>query len=218
MKRIFTLALAALMLFALAACGETQSAATPTPAATPDTVPVETPATTESPAATDDAGVADGSNILIAYFSWSGNTEAVAGMIQSEVGGDLFEIAPAEPYTEDYDELLDIARDEQSSGARPALADTVDNWDSYDKVFVGYPNWWSDAPMAVYTFLESYDWTGKTLVPFNTSASGGFGRSLDSVAESAPGATILEGFTVRSSALDGAQADVSAWLAGLGLA
>lgn len=218
MKRIFTLALAALMLFALAACGETQSAATPTPAATPDTVPVETPATTESPAATDDAGVADGSNILIAYFSWSGNTEAVAGMIQSEVGGDLFEIAPAEPYTEDYDELLDIARDEQSSGARPALADTVDNWDSYDTVFVGYPNWWSDAPMAVYTFLESYDWTGKTLVPFNTSASGGFGRSLDSVAESAPGATILEGFTVRSSALDGAQADVSAWLAGLGLA
>ena len=218
MKRIFTLALAALMLFALAACGETQSAATPTPAATPDTVPVETPATTESPAATDDAGVADGSNILIAYFSWSGNTEAVAGMIQSEVGGDLFEIAPAEPYTEDYDELLDIARDEQSSGARPALADTVDNWDSYDTVFVGYPNWWSDAPMAVYTFLESYDWTGKTLVPFNTSASGGFGRSLDSVAESAPSATILEGFTVRSSALDGAQADVSAWLAGLGLA
>ena len=218
MKRIFTLALAALMLFALAACGETQSAATPTPAATPDTVPAETPATTESPAADDDTGAADGSNILIAYFSWSGNTEAVAGMIQSETGGDLFEIAPAEPYTEDYDELLDIARDEQSSGARPALADTVDNWDSYDTVFVGYPNWWSDAPMAVYTFLESYDWTGKTLVPFNTSASGGFGRSLDSIAESAPGATILDGFTVRSSALDGAQADVSAWLAGLGLA
>ncbi len=218
MKRIFTLALAALMLFALAACGETQSAATPTPAATPDTVPAETPATTESPAATDDAGVADGSNILIAYFSWSGNTEAVAGMIQSEVGGDLFEIAPAEPYTDDYDTLLDIARDEQSSGARPALADTVDNWDSYDTVFVGYPNWWSDAPMAVYTFLESYDWTGKTLVPFNTSASGGFGRSLDSIAESDPGATILDGFTVRASGLDGAEADVSAWLAGLGLA
>lgn len=218
MKRIFTLALAALMLFALAACGEMQSAATPTPAATPDTVPAETPATTESPAATDDAGVADGSNILIAYFSWSGNTEAVAGMIQSEVGGDLFEIAPAEPYTDDYDTLLDIARDEQSSGARPALADTVDNWDSYDTVFVGYPNWWSDAPMAVYTFLESYDWTGKTLVPFNTSASGGFGRSLDSIAEIAPGATILEGFTVRASGLDGAEADVSAWLAGLGLA
>lgn len=217
MKRIFTLALAALMLFALAACGETQSAATPTPAATPDTVPAETPATTESPAADDDTGAADGSNILIAYFSWSGNTEAVAGMIQSETGGDLFEIAPAEPYTEDYDELLDIARDEQSSGARPALADTVDNWEDYDTVFVGFPNWWSDAPMAVYTFLESYDWTGKTLVPFNTSASGGFGRSLDSIAESAPGATILDGFTVRASGLDGAEADVSAWLAGLNL-
>ena len=72
--------------------------------------------------------------------------------------------------------------------------------------------------MAVYTFLESYDWTGKTLVPFNTSSSGGFGRSLDGIAESAPSANILEGFTVRAGNLDGAQADVSAWLAGLGLA
>ena len=214
MRRILTLALAALMLLALAACGDAQSAATPVPVTTPDAAPAGTEAIT----ATEPPEADGGRGILVAYFSWSGNTEAVAGMIQSETGGDLFEIAPAEPYTEDYDELLDIARDEQSSGARPALADTVDNWDDYDTVFVGYPNWWSDAPMAVYTFLESYDWTGKTLVPFNTSASGGFGRSLNSVAESAPGATILEGFTVRSSALDGAQADVSAWLTGLGLA
>ena len=213
MKRILTLALAALMVFALAACGDAQSAATPTPAATPDA----TQNVTEAATATEAPETAGESSILIAYFSWSGNTEAVAGMIQSEVGGDLFEIAPAEAYTEDYDTLLDIARDEQSSGARPALSNTVDNWEDYDAVFVGFPNWWSDAPMAVYTFLESYDWTGKTLVPFNTSSSGGFGRSLDGVAESASGANILEGFTVRSSALDGAQADVSAWLAGLNL-
>lgn len=214
MKRILTLALAALIVFTLAACGDAQSAATPEPAATP----AATPNVTEEVTATEAPETAGASSILIAYFSWSGNTEALAGMIQSETGGDLFEIAPAEAYTEDYDALLDIARDEQSSGVRPALADAVDNWDGYDVVFVGYPNWWSDAPMAVYTFLESYDWTGKTLVPFNTSSSGGFGRSLDGVAESASGANILEGFTVRAGSLDGAQADVSAWLAGLGLA
>ena len=89
----------------------------------------------------------------------------------------MFQIETAEPYTDDYDTLLDIARMEQQEGARPQLAGQVENWDSYDVIFVGYPNWWSDAPMAVYTFLESYDFTGKTLIPFNTSASGGFGRA-----------------------------------------
>ncbi len=156
-------------------------------------------------------------NILIAYFSWSGNTEALAGMIQSEVGGDLFRIETAEPYTDDYDTLLDIAQAEQQEGARPQLSGQVENWDSYDVIFVGYPNWWSDAPMAVYTFLESYDFAGKTLIPFNTSASGGFGRSLSGVEESAPGATILDGFTVTGDNVENAAGDVSAWISGLGL-
>ena len=83
----------------------------------------------------------DGQNILIAYFSWSGNTEELAGMIQSETGGELFEIEPAEPYTEDYDALLDQAQQEQRENARPELAAQVENWDSYDVIFVGFPNW-----------------------------------------------------------------------------
>ena len=93
-------------------------------------------------------------NILIAYFSWSGNTEAVAQIIAEQTGGDLFAIEPATPYTDDYDELLDVARQEQSEDARPELAAQVENWADYDVIFVGYPNWWSDAPMAVYTFLN----------------------------------------------------------------
>ena len=117
---------------------------------------------------------AGGEGVLVAYFSWSGNTEQVAQIIQQETGGELFKIDTAEPYTDDYDELLDMARQEQSDGARPELAGQVEDWDSYDIVFLGYPNWWNDAPMAVYTFLESYDFTGKTLIPFNTSSSGGF--------------------------------------------
>ena len=93
----------------------------------------------------------------------------------------------------------------------------MENWENYDVIFVGYPNWWSDAPMAVYTFLESYDFTGKTLVPFNTSASGGFGRSLDGIAESAAGATILEGIALTEGELADAQNAVTEWLAALEL-
>ncbi len=156
-------------------------------------------------------------NILIAYFSWSGNTEAVAQIIAEQTGGDLFAIEPATPYTDDYDELLDVARQEQSEDARPELAAQVENWADYDVIFVGYPNWWSDAPMAVYTFLESYDCTGKTLIPFNTSASGGFGRSLDGIAESAAGAAILEGLGLTSGELEGAEDAVTAWLDKLAL-
>ena len=127
------------------------------------------------------------------------------------------ETAAPEETTDDYDELLDIARQEQAEEARPELAAQVENWDSYDMVFVGYPNWWSDAPMAVYTFLESCDWTGKTLVPFNTSASGGFGRSLSGIEESAAGAEVLEGLDLTESELSDAESRISEWLTGLGL-
>ena len=215
-KKIFGTVLLCMMVFTLAACRQSQgsSAAAGTDSSAAELVSRQETDETESGA--EETGNGTG-NILIAYFSWSGNTEAVAGMIQEEVGGDLFEIAPAEPYTEDYDTLLEIAQTEQQEEARPELAAQVENWDSYDIIFVGYPNWWSDAPMAVYTFLESYDFTGKTLIPFNTSASGGFGRSLSGIEESAAGAEILEGFTVTSDQVEGAQEDVSAWISGLGL-
>ena len=173
---------------------------------------------TAETAVAEEAETENGQNILIAYFSWSGNTEELAGIIQSETGGELFEIEPAEPYTEDYDALLDQAQQEQQENARPELAVQVENWDSYDVIFVGYPNWWSDAPMAVLSFLESYDCTGKTIVPFNTSGGGGFGNSLASIEESAAGAEILEGFTVAGDNVSSAQADVNEWISSLGLA
>ena len=185
------------------------STAEDTPAPSESETPAVTPDTSETPV------TGDSSSVLIAYFSWSGNTEQVAQIIQQETGGDLFEIAPATPYTDDYNELLDIAQQEQADNARPELAGQVENWDQYDIVFVGYPNWWGDAPMAVYTFLESYDWSGKTLVPFNSSASGGFGRSLSGLEESAAGASILEGISFTERTIGDAQSDVAAWLDGL---
>ena len=233
MKKWTALFLALAMAISLAACGHSgnqentpeppasvngstgEETSDPTDMEAPAEEPSEDPA--EEPAESEMPTTGDSSSVLIAYFSWSGNTEQVAQIIQQEMGGDLFEIAPATAYTDDYNELLDIAQQEQSDNARPELTGQVESWEQYDTVFVGYPNWWSDAPMAVYTFLESYDWSGKTLIPFNTSASGGFGRSLSGLEESASGATILEGISFTERTLGDAQSEVTAWLDGLGL-
>ena len=222
MKRILGMLLACTMVFTLAGCSN--GSTTTSQSGETGSVVIETPSQieeggTESTAQTNEIGEtgSEEGGVLVAYFSWSGNTETVADLIAQQTGGDLFEIVPATPYTDDYDTLLDVARQEQSEDARPALASTVENWDSYDVVFVGYPNWWSDAPMAVYTFLESHDFTGKTLIPFNTSSSGGFGRSLSGVTQSAPGAEILEGLALTESELDDASSRVSAWISGVGL-
>lgn len=229
MKKWTSLLLALAMTLSLAACGDsgTQENTSEPPASVSGSTGEETPAPTgtempaeepaEEPAESETSTTGDSSSVLITYFSWSGNTEQVAQIIQQETGGDLFEIAPATAYTDDYNELLDIAQQEQSDDARPELAGQVENWEQYDTIFVGYPNWWSDAPMAVYTFVESYDWSGKTLVPFNTSASGGFGRSLSGLEESAPGASILDGISFTERNLGDAQSEVAAWLDELGL-
>ena len=224
MKKWTSLLLALAMALSLAACGSSNQGNTPEPPAsvsgsTAEETPTEEPAEepSEEPAESETSTTGDSSSVLIAYFSWSGNTEQVAQIIQQETGGDLFEITPAPPYTDDYNELLDIAQQEQSGNARPELAGQVENWEQYDTIFVGYPNWWSDAPMAVYTFLESYDWDGKTLVPFNISASGGFGRSLSGLEESATGATILDGLSFTERTLGDAQSEVTTWLDELGL-
>ena len=228
MKKLFSVLLAIILIFSLAACsggntssGENASSQPPVPSSTSSSAPSETPDSSETPDADVSASQPETSGeevkILVAYFSWSGNTQQMAEIIAQQTGADLFEIVTVTPYTDDYNELLDIARQEQSDGARPELNAQVENWDSYDTVFIGYPNWWSDAPMAVYTFLESYDFTGKTLIPFNTSASGGFGRSLTGIEESATGATILEGLDLTEGGLGDAQSRVTAWLDSLDL-
>lgn len=236
MKKIYWILLSMALLFSLAACGGSESSSSEASTSSPETSSQSVAESSELPAALEEisdspepaepenlsgsgesGASADAGGMLIAYFSWSGNTEQMAQTIQAETGGDLFRIEPAMPYTDDYDTLLDIAQQEQADNARPELAAQVENWDSYDVIFVGYPNWWSDAPMAVYTFLESYDFTDKTLIPFNTSASGGFGRSLSGIEESAAGAVILEGLALTEGELGGVQSEVSSWLAGLNL-
>ena len=217
MKKILSLLLAMTLAFSLAACGGQDASLGGSGVSVEEAGASEVasqPTGTETSVETEETAGEGGT--LVAYFSWSGNTERMAQIIAEQTGGSLFEIEPATPYTDDYDTLLDIARQEQSDNARPELAAQVEDWDSYDVVFVGYPNWWSDAPMAVYTFLESYDWTGKTLIPFNTSASGGFGRSLSGIEESAAGAEILDGLDLTESELSDGESGVSGGLDGGG--
>ena len=235
MKKMLSVLLSMVLVLSLAACGSrnTQPAEDGTAgstAAESASVSAET-VLQEEPSASETAGTAeesettagtedtseDAGSIIVTYFSWSGNTAQMAQLIQEETGADLFEIEPAVPYTDYYDTLLDVAQQEQSDNARPEIAGQVENWDSYDVVFVGYPDWWGDAPMIIYTFLESYDWTGKTLVPFSTSGGSGFGRSLDKLSDSAPGAEILEGLHVSGSSVDGAGEEIASWIDGLNL-
>ena len=112
-------------------------------------------------------------NVLVIYFSHTGNTENVANFIHEAVGGDIVKLETEEPYTDNYNDLLDIAQNEQNENARPLLSTQIDNIEDYDTIFLGYPIWWGDMPMALYTFLDEYDLSGKTIAPFTTSGGSG---------------------------------------------
>ena len=222
LKKMFSAVLAGTAAFCLAACSggtESEPEASDQTEVNADSQVAEEPADAVTEENTGDgAGSSEeDGGALIVYFSWSGNTEAVAQEIQSQTGADLFEIVPAEPYTDDYDELLDIAQEEQSSDARPAIADTVE-LSGYDTVYLGFPNWWGDMPMIMYTFLDEYDLSGKTIAPFNTSGGSGFSDSLDTIAEMEPDAEITEGLSLGSSEAEDCSDTVSGWLGSIGLA
>ena len=161
-----------------------------------------------------------GSRVLVAYFSATGNTEAVAGYIAQATGGDLFEITPADPYTVDdlnwTDENSRVVYEYENPDERDTelAADTPDGWEDYDVIFLGYPIWWYDAAWPVDGFVEANDFTGKTVIPFCTSSSSGLGESGSRLAELADAGDWLEGQRFPSGA---SQADVEAWVDGLGL-
>ena len=162
----------------------------------------------------------EGSRVLVAYFSATGNTEAVAGYIAQATGGDLFEITPADPYTADdlnwTDENSRVVYEYENPDERDTelASDTPDGWEDYDVIFLGYPIWWYDAAWPVDGFVEANDFTGKTVIPFCTSSSSGLGESGSRLAELADAGDWLEGQRFPSSA---SQADVEAWVDGLGL-
>ena len=224
MKKILSLVLTLTLAFSLAACtnsGTTESSA-PASSSAPESsaVPEESTPAPESTVPTESAQpeTEAGSTSLVVYFSWSGNTESVANEIQAQTGADIFEIVPAEPYTDDYNTLLDIAQEEQANDERPAIADTVENFDQYETVYLGFPNWWGDMPMILYTFLDEYDFSGKTIAPFVTSGGSGFSGAIGTIESMEPEATVTEGLSLGSSEAADPASAVTEWLAAIGLA
>lgn len=225
MKKILTLFLAGLLTLSLAACGNTaessenQSSQSQTESAEESTAPEssETTSTTDDTSDASEAPSAEGteSNVLVVYYSATGNTEEAAGYIANLTGGTLFELEPADPYTdEDLNYSDDNSRvsqeyaDESLRDVELAL-DTVENWDSYDTVFIGYPIWWGIAAWPVDGFVEANDFTGKTVIPFCTSASSSLGESGELLAELAGTGDWQEGMRFRSSV---SEEDVQTWL------
>ena len=165
----------------------------------------------------DDTDTNSTASVVATEDGLQGNTEVLARMIQKAMGGELFLIQTEETYPISYDETIDAGQQEQSADARPALAAQVENLDDYDTVFLGFPNWWGDMPMAVYSFLDEYDLSGKTIVPFVTSGGSGFSSTERTIAELEPDATVLDGLSVGDGNISGAQEDVTSWLTDLGL-
>lgn len=245
MKRIITLLLAGCMVFGLAACGNTQ---TNEPAASQESTTPQADSAAENESDTkqesfgtendsseeeqEETDMTEGSsNILVAYFSLAGeqyqvgvveegNTSIIAHMIAEQTGADLFEIEPVTPYPETYSGLLEVSQEEMGSDVRPEINGTVENMDQYDTVFIGYPNWWGDMPMIVYHFLESYDFGGKTVIPFCTHGGSGLSRTESTIAD-ITGADMLEGFEIAGQTAQNDRErsleEVTSWLNDIGV-
>ncbi len=158
-----------------------------------------------------------GGTVLIAYFSWGGNTRGIAEEIQRQTGADLFEITLVHPYSDDYNTVLDEAQRDQNEQARPELAGHVENMEQYDTILLGYPNWWASIPMPIASFLEEYDFTGKTIIPFCSHGGGRFGQSLTAIAKLAPDAAMGEALSIHYSGGSSMPDDVSGWLEANGI-
>lgn len=245
MKKWTAIFLSALLVLSLAACGNSnqntvEETLAETQVTTLETQPDDGSAETAE-SGTDGAETAktgDG-NILIAYFSVMetdgvdtvsgasrvavngealGNNEYIAQIIQHETGGDLFPIETVQEYPDTHDPLLEFAYNEKADNARPKLATQIENLDSYDVIFLGFPNWNADLPMPLYTFLEAYDFSGKTIIPFTTHGGSGFSRTIQTISELQPDATVLsDGLSIYRDSVPEAESEVVNWVNDLNL-
>lgn len=230
MKRTLSLLMSLVMALSLTACGGNEnSSSSQVSSAAPESSAAESSASeasseisseapSSSQAQAEDTG--SGSSVLVVYYSATGNTEQVAQYIADSTGGDLFEIQPVEPYTDDdlnwTDDNSRVSQEHADESLRDVelVADTVDNWDQYDTVFIGYPIWWGIAAWPVDGFVEANDFSGKTVIPFCTSSSSGLGESGQLLADMAGTGDWQEGRRFRSGA---SQEDVQSWIEELGL-
>ncbi len=240
MRRCIAVIFAAVLMVVLAACGqkeESNSVESVISAPSEETAITESDSQSSPPESED-----TGSHILIAYFSVPenvdisgvdavagasvvvrnsekmGNTEYVAKVIQQTVGGDLFRIETVEEYPLDHDPLVDQAADEQDENKRPELLNHVENFEQYETIILGFPNWWADLPMPVYTFLEEYDFSGKTIIPFVTHGGSGFSGTVRTISDIQPQAEVSDNtLSLSRNAVAGSAEDVIAWAESLGI-
>ena len=235
MKRKVSILLALVLAISLAACGKA-----PADGNASSNRDASSTAETVSEAAEQTAGSEPsdgGGNVLIAYFSWAdnavladdvdaiaspsvlvpGNVQQLAGWVQEKTGGDLFSIRVTDPYPSDWDDCLARANEERGDDARPELAEHVENMENYDVVFLGYPNWWYGVPMALLSFLEDHDLSGKQVYLFCSHGTGGLARSVDIITEALPGVEISDNiFDCYEEDAPASQEAIESWLTELG--
>ena len=141
-----------------------------------------------------------------------GNTEAAAGIIKELTGADMFKIEQTKPYSKGYDDCIEEARADQQRNARPELKAFPESIDGYDVIYLGYPNYWSTMPMAVFTFLEHFDWKGKIIKPFCTHEGSGMGSSVSDIKKLCPGATVEEGLAIRGGSVEKSRKNIEGWV------
>lgn len=228
MKKIISFltvcAVGAVMTFSLTACSQKGDS---------ETSPAEiTNSTSESQVEDTVEPSNENMNALVVYFSVPdnrdnsyvevngeqlGNTQYMAQVIQENTGADIFRIQPTTPYPTDHEALLEAAQDEIRTNARPEIEGTIENFDSYDVVFVGYPNWNADMPYIMYSFFENYDFSGKTIIPFVTHGGSGFSGTQDTIAELEPNATMVEGKDISRSDIEDAEQEIIDWVDEIGM-
>lgn len=235
MRKFTVILMSVLLVLSITACGNNQQAKDTTPGPSSESAgetlskseetmqPTETLSGSQAESEEDNSNTdteSAGGKTLIVYYSASGNTEEVANYIASATGGDLFEIVPTEIYTDadldwtDDDSRVSREHDNEDERNVPLVSDTVDNWVEYDTVFIGYPIWWGIAAWPVDGFIKANDFTGKTVIPFCTSASSGLGESGELLEKKAGTGEWLEGERFRSGA---SEETVQSWVEGLGL-
>ena len=221
MKKIISLFMALAMVLSLAACSTNQSPGE----STPEESSSQTNDSTSTPSNTN------GKNLVV-YFSMPdnvddstvvidgetlGNTQYMAYVIQETAGADIFRIEPETPYPTDHDKLVDLAKEEQNDNARPKIKDMIENFDTYENIFVGYPNWWGDMPMILYSFFDEYDFSGKTIIPFNTHGGSGFSGTISTIKELEPNAGVLDGKSISRNDIQDAEQEIADWVNSLDL-
>ncbi len=239
MKKIISLFLTTSLIFTMAGCGSSDnvskvSSSEPVLIQSHDDYEEESSSVENG---TGNAAENSGGNVLVAYFSWAdnavfndnvdavtspsvvspGNVEELAAWVQEETGADLFPIQVTEPYSSDWDECLERANEERREQDRPQLAQSLENFDDYDVVFLGYPNWWYGVPMAILTFLEEYDFTDKQVYLFCSHGTGGLAESVEIITRTIPDANISDNvFDCYEEDAHNSQEDIQNWVNELG--